>query len=151
IPAIIANSPGAFAIWGQTLGQIAGMGAGAVAAWIPTRCTVRRRVSALQAAGMIAAGFLLVAAAAVAAGQLLHTPDYRPSTMQSSWVPTEAILLILIAVAFVGFARRADRDGDLLMRAFAVAAPLGAGAVIAYAIGPALGPGWVIAEELFLL
>jgi signal transduction histidine kinase len=151
IPAIIAESPGAFAIWAQTLGQIGGMGAGAVAAWIPTRCTVRRRVTAAQTAGAIAAGLLVVALAAFAASQLLDTPVYRPSTLQSSWVPTEIILFVLIAVAFVGFARRAERDGDLLMRGFAVAAPLGAGAVIAYAIGPALGTGWVVAEELFLL
>jgi signal transduction histidine kinase len=151
IPAIMAKSPGAFAIWAQTLGQIGGMGAGAVAAWIPTRCTVRRRVTATQTAGAIAAGLLVVAIAALAASGLLDTPVYRPSTLQSSWVPTEIILFVLIVVAFVGFARRAERDGDLLMRGFAVAAPLGAGAVTAYAIGPALGTGWVVAEELFLL
>jgi signal transduction histidine kinase len=151
IPAIMAKNPGAFAIWGQTLGQIAGMGAGALAAWIPTRCTVRRRVTAAQTAGAIAAGLSVVAIAALAASRLLDTPVYRPSTLQTSWVPTEIILFVLIAVAFVGFARRAERDGDLLMRGFAVAAPLGAGAVIAYAIGPALGTGWVVAEELLLL
>jgi signal transduction histidine kinase len=87
----------------------------------------------------------------LAASWLLDTPVYRPTTLQTSWVPTEIILFVLIVVAFVGFARRAERDGDLLMRGFAVAAPLGAGAVIAYAIGPALGTGWVVAEELFLL
>ena len=151
IPAIVAESPGAFAIWGQTLGQIGGMGAGAVAAWIPMRLTVRRRVTAGQTAGAIAAGLAIVALAALAATWLLDTPTYRPSTLQTSWVPTEIILFILIAIAFVGFARRADRDRDLLMRGFAVAAPLGAGAVIAFAIGPALGAGWVVAEELFLL
>lgn len=151
IPAIMVNSPGPFAIWGQTLGQIVGMGAGALAAWIPTRCTVRRRVTAAQTAGAIAAGLFVVALAALAASRWLDTPVYRPSTLQTSWVPTEIILFVLIAVAFVGFARRAERDGDLLMRGFAVAAPLGAGAVIAYAIGPALGTGWVFADELFLL
>jgi signal transduction histidine kinase len=151
IPAIVAESPGAFAIWGQTLGQIGGMGAGAVSAWIPMRLTVRRRVTAGQTAGAIAAGLALVALAALVATWLLDTPTYRPSTLQTSWVPTEIILFVLIAVAFVGFARRADRDRDLLMRGFAVAAPLGAGAVIAFAIGPALGAGWVVAEELFLL
>ena len=87
----------------------------------------------------------------MAASQWLQTPDYRPSTLQTSWLPTEIILFVLIAVAFVGFARRADRENDLLMRGFAVAAPLGAGAVLTYAIGPALGPGWVVADELFLL
>jgi signal transduction histidine kinase len=151
IPAIIAEKPGAFAIWGLTLGQIGGMGAGAVAAWIPTRYVVRRRVTAPQTAGVIGAGLLVVTAAAIAASEVLDTPDYRPSTLQTHWLPTEIILFVLIAVAFVGFARRADRDGDLLMRGFAVAAPLGLGAVIAYAIGPALGAGWVVAEELFLL
>jgi len=115
------------------------------------RLTVRRRVTARQTAGAIAAGLALVALGALAASWLLDTPTYRPSTLQTSWVPTEIILFVLIAVAFVGFARRADRDRDLLMRGFAVAAPLGAGAVIAFAIGPALGGGWVVAEELFLL
>ena len=151
IPAIIGDSPGAFAIWGQTLGQIGGMGAGAAAAWIPTRCTVRRRVTAAQTAGAVAVGLLVVALAALAASRLLDTPVYRPSTLQSSWVPTEIILFVLIAVAFVGFARRAERDGDLLMRGFAVAAPFGGGAVITYAIGPVLGAGWMIADQLFLL
>ena len=151
IPAIFAKNPGAFAIWAQTLGQLAGMGAGAAAAWIPTRCNVRRRVTAAQTAGAVAVGLLVVALAALAASRLLETPAYRPSTLQSSWVPTEIILFVLIAVAFVGFARRAERDGDLLMRGLAVAAPFGAGAVITYAIGPALGAGWVIADELFLL
>ena len=151
IPAIIGDSPGAFAIWGQTLGQIGGMGAGAAAAWIPTRCTVRRRVTAAQTAGAVGVGLVVVALAALAASRLLVTPDYRPSTLQSSWLPTEIILIVLIAVAFVGFARRAERNGDFLMRGLAVAAPFGGGAVITYAIGPALGPGWVIADELFLL
>ena len=151
IPAIFAKNPGAFAIWAQTLGQLAGMGAGAAAAWIPTRCNVRRRVTAAQTAGAVAVGLLVVALAALAASRLLETPAYRPSTLQSSWVPTEIILFVLIAVAFVGFARRAERDGDLLMRGLAVAAPLGGGAVFTYAIGPALGAGWVIADELFLL
>jgi signal transduction histidine kinase len=127
------------------------MGAGAVAAWIPTRFTVRRRVTAAHTAGAIAVGLLVVAAASLAASHWLHTPTYRPTTLQTSWLPTEIILLVLITVAFVGFARRADRENDLLMRGFAVAAPLGAGAVLAYAIGPALGAGWVVAEELFLL
>ena len=151
IPAIIGDSPGAFAIWAQTLGQIGGMGAGAAAAWIPTRCTVRRRVTAAQTAGAVAVGLLVVALAALAASGLLETPVYRPSTLQSSWVPTEIILVVLIAVAFVGFARRAERDGDLLMRGLAVAAVFGGGAVITYAIGPVLGAGWVIADDLFLL
>jgi signal transduction histidine kinase len=150
-PAIIGDSPGTFAIWGQTLGQIGGMGAGAAAAWIPTRCTVPRRVTAAQTAAAVAVGLLVVALAAFAASRLLETPDYRPSTLQTSWLPTEIILFLLIAVAFVGFARRAERDGDLLMRGLAAAAPFGAGAVITYAIGPALGAGWVIADELFLL
>ena len=66
-------------------------------------------------------------------------------------MPTEIILFVLIAVAFVGFARRAERDGDLLMRGLAVAAPLGGGAVLTYAIGPAFGAGWIIADQLFLL
>ena len=151
IPAIIGDSPGAFAIWAQTLGQIGGMGASAAAAWIPTRCTVRRRVTAAQTAGAVAVGLLVVALAALAASRLLDTPVDRPSTLQSSWVPTEIILFALIAVAFVGFARRAERDGDLLMRGFAVAAPFGGGAVITYAIGPVLGAGWMIADQLFLL
>jgi signal transduction histidine kinase len=151
IPAIVAETPGAFAIWGQTVGQIVGIGAGAVAAWIPTRYVVRRRVTAYETAGLIGAGILLVAAAALAASQLLDTPSYRPSTLQASWLPAEISLFVLIALAFVGFARRAERERDLLMRGFAVAAPLGAGAVIAYGIGPALGAGWVAAEDLFLL
>jgi signal transduction histidine kinase len=108
-------------------------------------------VTAAQTAGAVAVGLLVVALAALAASRLLDTPVYRPSTLQSSWVPTEIILFILIAVAFVGFARRAERDGDLLMRGLAVAAAFGGGAVITYAIGPALGAGWVIAEDLFLL
>jgi signal transduction histidine kinase len=151
IPAIVTKNPGAFAIWGQTLGQMGGMGAGAAAAWIPTRYVIRRRVTALETAGVIVAALLVVALAALAASRWLHTPNYRPSTLQTDWLPTEIILFVLIAVAFVGFARRAQRDGDLLMRGLAVAAPLGAGAVIAYAIGPALGAGWVVAEELCLL
>ena len=151
VPAIVAENPGAFAIWGQTLGQIAGMGVGAAAAWIPTRYVVRRRVTAAQTAGMIVVALVITAAAALAASQWLQTPDYRPPTLQTSWLPTEIILFVLIAVAFVGFARRADRENDLLMRGLAVAAPLGAGAVLTYAIGPALGPGWVVADELFLL
>src|SRR4029078_11858378 len=71
IPAIIGDSPGAFAIWGQTLGQIGGMGAGAAAAWIPTRCTVRRRVTAAQTAGAVGVGLVVVAPAALAALRLL--------------------------------------------------------------------------------
>jgi signal transduction histidine kinase len=151
IPAIIAKNPGAFAIWGQTFGQILGMGAGAVAAWIPRTCIVRRRVSARQTVGVIAAGAMVVAVAALAASQLMHTPDYQPSTLQTDWLPTEIILIVLIATAFVGFARRAERDGDRLMKGFAIAGPLGAGAVVAYALGPGLGAGWLVAEELFLL
>ena len=127
------------------------MGAGAAAARIPTRCNVRRRVTAAQTAGAVALGLLVVALAALAASRLLETPAYRPSTLQTSWVPTEIILFVLIAVAFVGFARRAERDGDLLMRGLAVAAPLGGGAVLTYAIGPAFGAGWIIADQLFLL
>ena len=100
---------------------------------------------------MIGAGLLVLTAVALAASSLLHAPGYRPSTLETTWLPTEIILFSLILVAFVGFARRASRDGDLLMRGLAVAAPLGAVAVITDAIGPAVGAGWVVAEELFLL
>src|SRR4051794_10934039 len=151
IPAIIAKNPGAFAIWGQTFGQILGMGAGAVAAWIPSACIVRRRVSARQTVGAIVAGAVVVSVAALAASQLMYTPNYQPSTLQTDWLPTEIILIVLIATSFVGFARRAERDGDRLMKGFAIAGPLGAGAVVAYAVGPGLGAGWLVAEELFLL
>ena len=152
VPAIVAENPGAFAIWGQTLGQIAGMGVGAAAAWIPTRYVVRRRVTAAQTAGDDRRGARDHSQRRPwrqASGCTL--PITGRSTLQTSWLPTEIILFVLIAVAFVGFARRADRENDLLMRGFAVAAPLGAGAVLTYAIGPALGPGWVVADELFLL
>jgi signal transduction histidine kinase len=89
--------------------------------------------------------------AALAASQLVPTPAYLPSTLQTDWLPTEILLIVLIAAAFVGFARRAERDGDRLMAGFAIASPLGAGAVIAYAVGPGLDAVWLVAEELFLL
>jgi signal transduction histidine kinase len=151
IPAIIARNPGAFAVWGQLLGQVGGMAAAAVAACIPTTHTIRHRVTPRLTAGVIAGALLGVVAAAQAASRLLPTPDLRSSTLQTHWLPAEIIVVVLIAAAGVGFARRADRDGDRLMRGLALAAPLGAGSVIAYALGPDLGTGWVLAEALFLL
>jgi len=151
LPAVMTAHPGAFAIWSQVLGQMLGMGVAVLAAWIPATWVIRRRVNAAQTIGLIAAGMLLVTLAALAASRLLHTPAARPATLQTDWLPTELILLGLIAVAFVGFARRANRDGDRLMRGLAVACPMGAGAVITYAVGPGLSAAWIVVEELFLL
>ena len=151
IPAIVSTSPGAFAIWAQSLGAIAGVGVAAAAAWAPSACVIRRRFCALETVGMIAGALAIVALAALAASQFLPTPELQRSTLQADWLPTQIILIALIATAFVGFARRAVHDGDRLMTGLALSAPLAAGAVIASAVGPTLGAGWLVIEELFLL
>jgi signal transduction histidine kinase len=150
VPTIVSTTPGAFAIWGQSLGDIAGVGAAAVAAWVPAGRVIHRRVTAWETVGVIAAAMALVALAALAASPALPTPYQRASTLQADWLPTQIILIGLIAIACVGFARRAVRDGDRLMTGFAISAPLAAGATIASAAGPALGPGWLVIQELLL-
>jgi signal transduction histidine kinase len=72
--------------------------------------------------------------------------DSRPGA-----VAAQLVCAVLLAIAAAGFAARADRSGDELLRWFALAAVIASFARIHYALFPALHHDWVYTGDVLRL
>jgi signal transduction histidine kinase len=128
---------------------------------VPAR-PIRRPARAANAAA--AGGALLVAFVVVA---VAAAGDALPSVLRAGSSPGgpgrpalggNAVVLglqlastLLYAAAAAGFARRADRTGDTLMRWLAIASTLGAFSRLNYLIYPSLGTSWFFTGDALRL
>ena len=161
IPATIADGPpGRFATWAALICRLLGAMAFATAAFAPSRYVgISRRWWA--AAG---APLAVVAVTAVLIGLLEpHLPigvEARATPEASSAVrlvghpvvlATQAAIVLLYALAVVGFTRRFERERDELIGWLAVASVLGTIARVNYVLYPSLYSAWVYTGDAFRL
>jgi signal transduction histidine kinase len=146
------------AAWGPALAQVVGGITTCVAAFTPPRVlrvdrrrTIRR--SALLAASVFAV-LLFVIAVLPALSWLPSTDAAEPMRLRLFSGPTillviQALLVLTSTMAAVGFARKADREGDEFAHLLSLAFVLGAFARANYLITPSLYSPWVSAGDLF--
>ncbi len=150
-----------FSAWGGLAGRTAGATLFAAAALAPesrlqhaagaVRTTL---VTTLAATGLAA----LVFGLAVGELPVALDPDLAPGGANAPrvvgnpvLVATQAMLVVLYSLATVGFARRAARRSDRLLRGFAVAALLSAFARLNYFLFPSLYSDWVYTGDVLRL
>jgi signal transduction histidine kinase len=160
IPALAAG-PSDFATWAGIGGRLLGSVLFASAAIAP-----ERRLRDPRRATRIGAGAILAALATIAAiGGVLAVeldrvldPELSPETgngprISGDWIVllVQALQVVLYLAATAGFAARARRTGEGLMRGFAVAALLSAFARLNYFLFPSLYSAWMYTGDLFRL
>jgi signal transduction histidine kinase len=157
VPAIVEGERGALATWGALLVRTLSAVLLALAAWVPAH-PMRHPVRAARWAG-IGGGALVVVVVVVvaAAGPALPTASSyggpgRPTLDGHPVVlALQGVATVLYALAAVGFAVRADRTGDVLIRWLAMASVLAAFSRLNYAIQPSLGTSWVFTGDVLRL
>jgi signal transduction histidine kinase len=138
IPAIAAPEPGPLEIWATVGGRLLAASLLAVAALLPQRSLRHPRRAVARTLGICALALAAIGVAATLAGDALPSAPLR--SPRALAVPLA--LSVLFAMAATGFARRALRTGDDLMRWLAVAAILGAFARLDYFLYPSLYSPW---------
>ena len=160
IPALAAG-PSDFATWAGIGGRLLGAVLFAAAALAP-----ERRMRDPHRAARIGAGAIFAALAIIAVvGGVLAVeldrvvdPELSPETgtgprISGDWIVllVQALQVVLYLAATVGFAARARRTGEGLMRGFAIAALLSAFARLNYFLFPSLYSEWMYTGDLFRL
>jgi signal transduction histidine kinase len=161
LPAIVETRPGAFATWAPVGGQLLGAVLFAAAALAPDRPLRRpvegaRRLLALCALALAAVALTV----AVAGGSLPRAlpADLSPESRARPQIvgnPTilaaQLAIMLTMALAAAGFARRAIRSSDELTRWLAIAATFGAFARLNYFLFPSLYTEYVYAGDILRL
>jgi signal transduction histidine kinase len=161
VPAIATTRPGPFATWAPVGGQLLAALLFAAAALAPTRALrhpalAARRLLSACALAMVA----IVLIVAVAGGVLPRAipADLSPESVSRPRIvgnPTilgaQLAMMLLMALAGVGFARRARRRSDALTRWLAIAATFGAFARLNYFVFPSLYSEYFYAGDILRL
>jgi signal transduction histidine kinase len=148
VPAIADDDFGGFATWAPAGGRLLGAALMAASAVAPDRVLRHpmRDARRLLAACMVGLAGLSVAVAL--AGDALPAaipPDLSPESSgtprivgNSAVLATEVAVMLLFAVAALGYAQLAQRNGDVLTRWLAIAATLGAFSRLNFFLFPSL-------------
>jgi signal transduction histidine kinase len=149
----VANLNGVvLSAWAPVAGQVAGALCVCAAALCPPRVVRRARMQMVRLAAASAAGFaLLLAALSVL---LPHLPAIVSSGASggnsapalsgpAGLLSSQALVAVCMAVAALGFSRRAEREGDRLAHWLALSCIVGALARIDYLLYPSLYTQWV--------
>jgi signal transduction histidine kinase len=161
VPSVLTTGSDQFSTWARLFGQLLGALVFAAAAMLPTRRLRRPRRAALAGA----LSFPLVLAAIAVLVALLHsslptgvelvpTPEQsgRPRLEGNAGVlAAQLAATVLYCVAAAGFAAKARRRRDTLMKWLAVAAVFGAFARLNYFLYPSLYTDWVYSGDFFRL
>jgi signal transduction histidine kinase len=161
VPAAFEHeAPGRFTTWAALICRLLGATALAAAAVIPGRCMRTRRARWSTTVAPVAA---IAAIAVVVAAVTPHLPvpvverlaPEASTTVRLVGHPallaTQAAIVVLFAVAAVGFARRHGREGDEVIGWLAVAAVLGTIARLNYVLYPSLYSEWIYTGDGFRL
>jgi signal transduction histidine kinase len=160
-PAILEQERGALGTWAALIVRTLSAILLALAAWVPAR-PIRRpgRAAHTAAAGgglLVALVVLGVAAAGDALPSVVPAGSSPGGPGRPAFGGNAAVLglqmasTLLYATAAAGFARRADRTGDTLMRWLAIASALGAFSRLNYLIYPSLGTSWFFTGDVLRL
>jgi signal transduction histidine kinase len=157
MPAAVSSSyPDGFATWAPTLGTLGGASLLVWAAFASNRhasSRVRQRVDRVGAAVMVAVTLVAV----IILGAFGSAPE-QTRFVPSRWgwndvtshpeVGLQALICVLFLVAGVGFARRAEVEGDKLMSWLAAGSIFGAFARLNYFIFPSLYSDWIYTGDI---
>jgi signal transduction histidine kinase len=159
IPAVAASDTSVFPTWSAAFGRLVGAGILAVAALTPLR-RLRRQSRVPLALALVALGLLMAIGgtiawlepnlpAAVTAGPP-PADGRRPELhAEPALLATQALGAIFFAVAAAGFATRAARRSDPLLRWLAVGAVLAAAARVNYLLYPSVFTEYVHMGDVF--
>ena len=158
---VLADWSRGFSTWGGVAGRTIGALMIAAAAVLPERSLRDPWRSARRGAAAIAGGLAATVVLAVAFAADIPTgidptlsPESadRPRLIGNAGVLGVQVLLIgLYVAATIGFARRAVRRDDRLLRGFAIAALLSAFARLNYLLFPSLYSDWVYTGDVLRL
>ena len=160
LPAVVGSDTSIFSTWSTLLGRLLGALLFAAAAVIPSR---RARVSRGRLVVVWAAAGAVLGAIAIGVGLLeSQLPSgVEIAAAESSGRPrlegTPAVLaaqlaaFALLAVAAIGFTRRAERTGDVLLGWLAIGAVLSAAARVNYFLYPSAFTEYVYTGDAFRL
>ena len=161
VPAVVADTPGEFAIWSTAAGRLLGAIGFAVAALVPDRRIVDARRALVSGLLWTAAAVGLIALFAALLGDQLPSgldPDLTPDKAEEPHVEGHALvlgthlaILFLYAAASLGFLVRAERERDGLLLWVALASGLAAVARLDYLLFPTLYPEWVYVGDIVRL
>jgi len=161
IPAVLEQERSALGTWGALAVRTISAILLALAAWAPARPIMHparaARTAAFGGGSLVALVVLAIAAAAdvlpsVAPAELSSQAPGRPTLDGNAVVlGLQATSTLLYAAAAVGFACRADRTGDMLIRWLAIGSVLGAFSRLNYLMYPSLGTAWFFTGDLLRL
>jgi signal transduction histidine kinase len=157
MPAAVSSAyPDGLSTWVPTVGTLAGASLLVWAAFSssrPVSTKVRKQIDGVGGAAVIA----VTAAAVIVLGLYgLRAQRGRFAPTQWGWndmtthpeVAVQALICVLFLVAGVGFAKRAERDGDKLMSWLAAGSIFGAFARLNYFIFPSLYSDWIYTGDI---
>jgi signal transduction histidine kinase len=151
LPALLAGDPGTFRTWAPILGHLAATVLLATASLLPERVVHRPRLAAARTLVACELVVSVVAVVVLLLGDALPVaaaPAGRPlAAAQPLVAATQLLSAALFGVAAVGFATRAARTHDRLLRWVAVAATLGGCARLNYFLVPSLYTPWFYAGD----
>jgi signal transduction histidine kinase len=161
VPAIAATRSGSFATWAPVGGQLLAALLFAAAALAPTRALRHPDLAARRLLSACALAVVAIALIAAVAGGMLPRAipaDLSPESVSRPRIvgnPTilgaQLAMMLLMALAAIGFARRARRRSDALTRWLAIAATFGAFARLNYFVFPSLYSEYFYAGDILRL
>jgi signal transduction histidine kinase len=148
----VANLNGVvLSAWAPVVGQVTGAILVCAAALSPPRVLHRARGHMVRVAAASSAGFALLLA--VLSVLLPHLPEFFSGAHAAGSAPilsgtpgllsTQALIAVCMAVAALGFSRRAEREDDRLAHWLALSCIIGAVARIDFLFYPSLYTQWV--------
>lgn len=153
-----AGAHWAYVSWTPTFGHVLGALLLAVAAFLPGSYVRRPTQYARVAAAVVGAALTTVAVAMVFAAQHLPAPpdhvlppQTAGTTGSGTMDATLVVLSVLLAIAAVGYARRAPRERDTLTAWLAGGCVLGAFSRLNYVIFPSMHSSWIYSGDLLRL
>lgn len=160
IPMIADDQMGSFDTWAPIAGRLLGAAGIAVGSLLQPVPVWHPRRALLHMFGVVAATLLLVGIASTLLAPHLPVgidPDVAPDPSgpalvgEPSVLVSQVIALGLYSLAAFGFARRAERTGDELMKWLAAAAAVGAYSRLNYFLFPSIYSEWVYAGDFLRL
>ena len=161
IPSLSYNDVGAFEIWSPLAGRALGAAVLLAAALLPDRRVRRPRRALMRAFALTVGGLAAVAALCALLGPVLPSGIDRELSPESSGRPrivghpalltAYIVVMVIYAVAALGFTRRAERSRDELLAWFAAGTAVAAFSRLNYFLFPSLYSEWVYTGDILRL
>ena len=161
LPSLSQGAVGTFDIWTPVAGRTLAAAALLAAAFLPDRRVRRPRRALVRAVALVAGAMALIAGATALLGSSLPSGIDASLSPESSGRPRIVgppallgiyiLIMVMYAVAAVGFMRRAEKTRDALMTAFAAGAAIAAFSRLNYFLFPSIYSEWVYTGDFLRL